>query len=202
MGPALHKRWWTCWVTWFTSKQKTSDNIFSCGNPIGSYYFQQYSPIHSTVIEPEWSSDSCVHCHGVCTLNMNMEAEQSSKTSWIVIAVALSENADIMLVEQNHHLPQRRASVLWLYFKKMNVFLRGAIKLQQNTTCESCEFCSSCMRDRSSLIPWTDIWMFWLHLRWEDLSVCRGESEICWVTLTFTTGLAGDDLSLNQHLLS
>lgn len=139
-------------------------------------------------------------------------AEQSSKTSCIVVVVALStEHADIMLVEQNHHLPQRRASVRWLYFKKMNVFLRGAIKLQQNTTCESCEFCSSCIQnaafvrlshhmwDRSSLMPSTNFWMFWLHLWWDDLSVCRGESEICWVTLTFTAGLAGDNLSLNQH---
>lgn len=58
------------------------------------------------------------------------------------------------------------------------------------------------MWDSSSLIPSTHIWMFWLHLRWEDLSVCRGESEICWVTLTFTTGFGGDNLSWSQHPLS
>lgn len=74
-----------------------------------------------------------------------------------------------MLIEQNQppH-PQRRASVRWLYFKKRNIFLVGAIKLQQMTTCEYSEFCSSCIENaafvRSHIYDFAPIYLR-IHLK-------------------------------------
>lgn len=62
---------------WHDSPPTRRTPIASLGVAIWSV--QQYSPILPTIIEPEWSSDSCLHCHGLCTLNMNVQGEQSSK---------------------------------------------------------------------------------------------------------------------------
>lgn len=159
---STHKwdRWWTSWVTWFTSKQKTSDNIFRWGNPIGSYSFQQCSS-HSfnrfRTRMVQWQL-----CSLLWPVHTDVRAGRAEQQNQLDCSHCCFDNR-----KWGYHACWEKSSppsVRWLYFKKMKVFLKGGNQTSAkhhmwvlwvlqllHSECSNCE--DGHMWDTSSLIP-------------------------------------------------